>query len=74
MIIDFNRESIPVGTEFHFQHSLRRFIHVTDGYDNDFFVDLDEGKLYDLESLSYDELDFYRKDDDEDFMGVNTDW
>jgi hypothetical protein len=74
MIIDVNRGIVM--EEFHFQNSLRTFIQVS--YPNDeygcLFIDVDNHEAYSWEELEREGLLFYEKEDDENFMGVNTDW
>ena len=70
MIKDWNHESIKPNEVFHFQHSLRPFISLTNVEGNWLFVDINEGISYSFDDLEYECLEFYTKEDDEDFMGV----
>ena len=72
MIKDWNRENLQ-GQVFHFKNSLRPFIAIQDGAWDNYFLDLSEGIFYTLhELLEVEELRFYEKEDDEDFMGVDV--
>lgn len=74
MIKDFNRGEVKGGEVFHFQHSLRPFIWVERNsmWCNGYFIDIDEFKAYEEEDLLCDGFEFYTKDDDEDFKGVEV--
>ena len=76
-IVDINRETLPANTVFHFKNSTDRCIMVDyEGSEFDcLFVNLDEGVAFewpDVEEV-YD-FEFYTKEDDEDFKGVNLEW
>ena len=72
MIANWNSEDLT-GKVFHFQNSLRPFIVVYDNADNYYFLDLNENKIYTYDELEYEDLFFYHKDEDDDFMGVEID-
>lgn len=73
IIKDWNRGEINENEVFHFKNSLRPFIAVQDTCGEHLFLDLDEKMIYSLEALEYENLSFYDKEDDEDFMGVEID-
>lgn len=73
IIKDWNRGEINENEVFHFKNSLRPFIAVQDTCEEHLFLDLDEKMIYSLEALEYENLSFYDKEDDEDFMGVEID-
>jgi len=73
MIKDWNRREVNLNEVFHFQHSLRPFIYFVDSYGFSYFLELDKGIAYDLNGLEYEGLFFYRKEEDEDFFGVEVD-
>lgn len=73
MIKNWNRkeETMMLGEIFHFKNSLRPFAEVANAKGDDLFLDIDEMKVYTLDEIQEVEgLEFYRKDDDEDFLGV----
>ena len=69
-IIDINRTDITPTTVFHFQHSLRPFIHVITLSGDSCFVDLSAGECYGWDDLECYDLNFYSNDEDDDFKGV----
>ena len=70
MIRDWNRENLK-GQVFHFKASLRPFIEVS--MVNDFgFLDLNDFNIYELDDLKSEGLFFFKKEDDEDFKGVDV--
>lgn len=70
MIRDWNRENLK-GQVFHFKASLRPFIEVS--LVNDFgFLDLNDFNIYELDDLKSEGLFFFKKEDDEDFKGVDV--
>ena len=75
MIKDWNRNEVKKGEVFHFAHSLRPFTLIASCNDSDMdkFLALDTMTYYSFDLLWFDELNFYRKDDDEDFLGVDVD-
>lgn len=76
MIKDWNRreEKMMLGEVFHFKNSLRPFAEVTNTTEDALFLDIDEMIIYTLDEIQEVEgLDFYRKDEDEDFLGVEID-
>jgi hypothetical protein len=73
MIIDWNRETLKRGQVFHFANSLRPFVEIYNTNNNTLFLDVDKMIAYDFDELEYEGLDFYRKEDDDDFLGVDTD-
>lgn len=72
MIKDWNRYEVKKGEVFHFQHSLRPFINVSNTEEINLFLDIDEMVIYDFEALEYEGLEFYTKEEDEDFKGVEV--
>jgi hypothetical protein len=73
MIRDYNRSQVLTGTVFHFKNSLRSFVVVDFISENKtLFVDLHEGFAYSYDDLEYEGLEFYEKEDDEDFKGVDV--
>lgn len=73
MIVNWNNYEVNHSQVFHFQHSLRPFVEVIDTRGEGLFLDVNEMKVYTFEDLEKDELYFYRKDDDEDYLGVEVD-
>jgi hypothetical protein len=72
MIKDWNNEILD-GAVFHFKNSLRPFISVYDeNEDETLFIDLHNFIGYHFDDLEYNELNFYTKNDDEDFKGVDV--
>lgn len=69
MIKDWNRENLT-GKVFHFKNSLRPFICVENTAGDYYFLDVNESRFYSFKELDYEGLEFYRKEDDDDFMGV----
>lgn len=72
MIRDWNRNQVLGNTVFHFKNSLRPFINVDDINGTYYFLDLNELVFYPFEALEYEGLEFYTKEEDEDFMGVEV--
>lgn len=72
MIKDWNRSEVLGPTVFHFKNSLRPFISVDNTSGNYCFLDLNELIVYTFEELMYEGLEFYTKEEDEDFMGVEV--
>ena len=73
IIKDWNRNEIGENEIFHFKNSLRPFIAVQNTYGEHLFLDFNEKMIYSFEALEYENLFFYTKEDDEDFMGVEVD-
>ncbi len=75
MIKDLNRNEVKAGEVFHFQHSLEPFIYVDypDCECETMFVNINSNQLYSFVDLDILGLEFYRKDDDDDFFGVEFD-
>ena len=73
MIKDWNTGEVKRNEVFHFQNSLRPFIEVTNTRGDNLFLDLNNSIVYDFDSLEYEELFFYTKEEDEDFLGVEVD-
>lgn len=73
MIIDWNRETLMRGQVFHFKNSLRPFVEVCTTSDNTLFLDVDAMIAYNFDELEYEGLEFYRKEEDDDFLGVEID-
>lgn len=72
MIKDWNRNEVLGNTVFHFKNSLRPFVSVpTNNYD-DIFIDINEWVAYTFDDLEFEGLNFYEKEDDEDFKGVEV--
>lgn len=69
-MVDVNRHGFP--RYFKFKNSDDLFIHVIDE-DNSLVVNLETRRLYyvvDIAQESYPEISFFKKEDDEDFLGV----
>lgn len=73
MIFDWNRNTLKKGTVFHFKHSLRPFIEVEDRNEDLGFLDINEMKIYNLDDLESEGLEFYEDETDEDFKGIEID-
>ena len=76
MIKDWNRsEVMTLKDVFHFKNSLRPFVTVdtNSGIIGELFIDINEGVAYNLDELEYEGLEFYSKEEDEDFKGVEID-
>ena len=73
MIKDWNRNELKKGEVFHFQHSLRPFVSIDSLEETNLFLDIDEMVVYPFDALEYEGLEFYTKEEDEDFMGVEID-
>lgn len=75
MIVNWNKKGeVKNGQVFHFQHSLRPFINVSNSEENIFFLDIHEMKFYDFyEIIESEELCFYEDENDDDFLGVEID-
>lgn len=73
MIIDWNRKKLERGQVFHFKNSLRPFIEICNTSDETFFLDTNEMITYNFDELEYEGLEFYRKEEDDDFLGVEID-
>lgn len=75
-IININEEELSAFTLFHFAHSLRPFILVRFGLHEDYlnqswlFIDLNYDEALRLEDLETEGLEFYTREDDENFLGV----
>lgn len=72
MIRDWNRSQVLGQAVFHFKNSLRPFVCITVS-NEDIFLDIDSMEGYTIDELEYEGLEFYEKDDDEDFKGVDVD-
>lgn len=73
MIVDWNRRKLEYGQVFHFQNSLRPFIGIRNTSGDALFLDIDKMIAYDFDELEYEGLEFYSKEDDDDFLGVELD-
>jgi hypothetical protein len=73
MIKDWNRYEVKKGEVFHFQHSLRPFINIDSTKETDLFLDINEMVAYCLDDLECEGLEFYTKEEDENFKGVEID-
>jgi hypothetical protein len=76
-IVDINRETLAPGTVFHFKNSLDR--HILVDYNNSpfgcIFVNLDKEYAFEWDWIpEYEEVRFWKKDDDEDYQGVCLEW
>lgn len=69
MIKDWSIESL-YGEIFHFKNSLRPFIEITDEQSEAYFLDLSQQRYYTIDDLPYEGLEFYAKNDDRTFKGV----
>lgn len=73
MIKDWNRGEVETLKDvFHFKNSLRPFITVESNEGNHLFIDMKEGIAYTFDEV-YEDLTFYSKEEDEDFLGVEVD-
>ena len=72
MIKDWNRYEVKKGEVFHFQHSLRPFINIDSTKETDLFLDINEMVAYCLDDLECEGLNFYTKEEDENFKGVEV--
>lgn len=72
MIRDWNRNQVLGNMVFHFKNSLRPFINVDNSSGDYCFLDLSELVVYTFEELEYEGLQFYTKEEDDDFMGVEV--
>lgn len=72
MIKDWNRNEVLSNTVFHFKNSLRPFISIPLN-NEDIFIDLNEWVAYSFDDLEYEGLNFYEKEEDPDFKGVEID-
>ena len=72
MLKDFNRFEVQKNEVFHFAHSLRPFIAISNSKE-ELFLDIEEMVCYTYEELDSEGLWFYCNTDDEDFMGVEVD-
>lgn len=75
MIKDWNKGENKKGEVFHFKNSLRPFIEIVLPQNNytGVFVDINTFEGYQFDDLEYEGLEFYSKEDDKDFMGVQVD-
>ena len=72
LIKDFVK--VPVDAVFHFKNSLRPFILVNNNETvEDLFIDINQMYVYTLDELESEGLEFYTKEDDKDFLGVEID-
>ena len=71
MIKDWSIENL-YGEIFHFKNSLRPFIEIRNTQWEVYFVDINEQEFYDLDDLPCEGLEFYTKDDDPSFKGVEV--
>ncbi len=69
-IIDINRTDIPSTTVFCFKNSLKPFILTQNETGQFIFVNLTENECFEWENVPYYDLEFYTREDDEDFYGV----
>ncbi len=69
-IIDINRTDVPPMVAFHFKNSLKPFILVKNEVEDSIFVNLTENTCFEWENLPFYDLEFYTKENDEDFCGV----
>ena len=70
MIKDWNRGEVAFGDIFHFNNSLRPFLWINDTSSDDYFLDIHKMEFYSFDELSNEGLDFYRIEEDEEFLGV----
>lgn len=71
MIKDWSIESLD-GEVFHFKNSSRPFIEILNSQYEGYFLDLNQQRYYTLDDLPYEGLEFYAKDDDRTFKGVEV--
>ncbi len=72
-IKDYNRGEVLSDSVFHFKHSLEPFITVYSEKDcDDIFVNIHKLVAIPFEYLESYGYEFYTKEDDEDFLGVNV--
>ncbi len=72
-IKDWNKGEVKTLKDvFHFKNSLRPFVVVDFSIGDPLFIDIKEGVAYSFDEV-YEELEFYSKEEDEDFMGVEVD-
>lgn len=69
---DFNRGEVSVGDIFKLQGSADKFKLIRSEFDEKYFLNLSESIAYSLRSIldNEDGFTFFRKEDDEDFLGV----
>ena len=73
MIKDWNSGEVKNGEVFHFQNSIRPFIEIVDiNTDEPSFLDLDSYEAYTFDNLPYQGLEFYTKENDKYFYGVDV--
>lgn len=73
MIKDWNRSEVLVDSVFHFKYSLEPFIVVySEEKCEDIFVNIHKLVAYPFEYLESYGYEFYTKEDDEDFLGVDV--
>ncbi len=73
MIKDWNRGEVETLKDvFNFKNSLRPFIAVESSIGDPLFIDIKEGIAYSFDEV-YEELAFYSKEENEDFLGVEVD-
>ena len=68
MIKDYNRFEVKYGEVFKFMFLSEPFI-IVNSVDTDLFLNLKDFNLYSFDHI---EDNFYRKEDDEGFLGVNV--
>lgn len=71
MIKDWSIVSLS-GEVFHFKNSLRPFTEIKSDQWEVYFLDLNEQRFYSIDDLPYEGLEFYTKDDDHSFKGVEV--
>ncbi len=72
MIKDWNRSEVFGPTVFHFKNSLRPFVFVQMDNFEDIFIDINEWVAYTFDDLEFEGLNFYTKEDDDVFKGVEV--
>jgi len=64
---------VKKGEVFHFPHSLRPFVLIDSDDGDELFLDIDKWVVYSYEDLiTWEGLDFYTKEDDPTFLGVDV--
>ena len=64
---------VQKGEVFHFPHSLRPFVLIDYNATDELFLDIDKMIAYSYEDLvTWEGLDFYTKEDDPTFLGVDV--
>ena len=71
MIKDWNREDFS-DEVFTFKNSTTPFIYVETSSCEPMFINLHGQQALTFDEIQMEDFEFYRKDEDEDFMGVNV--